>query len=143
MDVPSTPHDTAAHIHLRGALPRSPGGSESRRPNPAFPKPACQTRPPPYRCTYPTRTYASREPGASIRSRLATSGGSKASAEAESIADGGLFSPPAAVFSRSSVSSTSTMANLGEFTMDNIDGKATKMSTYKGKVCLVVNVASK
>jgi len=56
---------------------------------------------------------------------------------------------PAAVFSRSSVSSTATrarvatMANLGEFTMDNIDGKATKMSTYKGKVCLVVNVASK
>jgi len=39
MDVPSTPHDTAAHIHLRGALPRSRGGSESRRPNPAFPKP--------------------------------------------------------------------------------------------------------
>lgn len=55
----------------------------------------------------------------------------------------------AAVFSRSSVNFTTTrarvatMANLGEFTMDNIDGKATKMSTYVGKVCLVVNVASK
>jgi glutathione peroxidase-family protein len=47
------------------------------------------------------------------------------------------------VSSTSTRARVATMANLGEFTMDNIDGKATKMSTYKGKVCLVVNVASK
>jgi cytochrome oxidase Cu insertion factor (SCO1/SenC/PrrC family) len=60
-----------------------------------------------------------------------------------------VASRPAAVFSRSAVSTTTTrarvttMANLGDFTMDNIDGKPTKLSTYQGKVCLVVNVASK
>jgi hypothetical protein len=35
-----------------------------------------------------------------------------------------------------------TAAGMGDFTADSIDGKATPLSTYVGKVCLVVNVAS-
>ena len=33
--------------------------------------------------------------------------------------------------------------NIYEFTMDDIDGKPVKLSDYKGKVLLIVNVASK
>jgi glutathione peroxidase len=34
------------------------------------------------------------------------------------------------------------MQTLHEFTVKNIDGQATSLSKYQGKVCLVVNVAS-
>jgi glutathione peroxidase len=34
------------------------------------------------------------------------------------------------------------MQTLHEFTLNNIDGQATNLSKYKGKVCLIVNVAS-
>ena len=35
------------------------------------------------------------------------------------------------------------MASVYDFTMKNIDGKATPLKSYKGKVLLIVNVASK
>jgi glutathione peroxidase len=38
---------------------------------------------------------------------------------------------------------TSNATSLHEFTMNNIDGKPVKLDEYKGKVVLVVNVASK
>jgi glutathione peroxidase len=34
------------------------------------------------------------------------------------------------------------MQTLHEFTLKNIDGQVTNLSKYKGKVCLIVNVAS-
>jgi glutathione peroxidase-family protein len=35
------------------------------------------------------------------------------------------------------------MATLYDFQMESISGEAVKLSDYEGKVCLVVNVASK
>ena len=35
------------------------------------------------------------------------------------------------------------MATLHDFTMESITGERTDLSTFKGQVCLIVNVATK
>lgn len=53
------------------------------------------------------------------------------------------FGVAAALFFRNTTPHNTTARTMHEFTLNDIEGKPKKLSDYKGKVALVVNVASK